>query len=227
MSEAPQGWYDDPRDPSKELFWDGERWNGERAKQLSTTPAPAPASSPSKQGGTHWFVWVMAAVAAVALLVAIGSSGGDSGDQREHRQSAAAELPPSASPTDRVEAALDHVQGPVEDPEISDVSFGPASLTVTAKTPEGGFEGTSTQDLDWQAQAIFGAVYGEADYAKATVIVFRGGLMNSATGESLPNAKTGSYYLDPELAKRIDWANPDRIDWSLYRTFASPALKQD
>jgi hypothetical protein len=66
---------------------------------------------------------------------------------------------------------------------------------------------------------------------RRVVLTFRGGLVDSRTGEELPNAPTGRYAIEQAEAKRIDWSDEDAIefgiDWSLYRTFTHPALKQD
>ena len=56
-------------------------------------------------------------------------------------------------------------------------------------------------------------------------------LVDTETGKDLPNANTGIYTMSRGEARRIDWSNDDAInytiDWSLYRDFAHPALKQD
>lgn len=59
-------------------------------------------------------------------------------------------------------------------------------------------------------------------------MVFRGGLIDSATGGEMPNAPTASYNIDGTDARRIDWSDEEalyNIDWSLYREFRHPALK--
>ena len=137
--------------------------------------AMAPAST---SGGNRWFVWLLGGLAVVGLIAAIGSSGDESGggDGSGGRQAdPVAEWPANASPNDRVDAALTNVEGPVEDPKIEKVSFESVGVDVTAKTPEGGFDGASTQDLDWQAEAIFAAVYDQADYDESALLTFRAG----------------------------------------------------
>jgi hypothetical protein len=104
------------------------------------------------------------------------------------------------------------------------------STSVVIKTPEGGFEGASTKDLDGAAAAVFNTVYGKGGYpAKETVVVFRGGLVDTETGKDLPNVNTGIYTMTKTQADRIDWSDSDavqfNINWANYRDFAHPALK--
>ena len=57
---------------------------------------------------------------------------------------------------------------------------------------------------------------------------FRGGLVNSATGGDLSNAKTVSYRMDRRAANQIDWSDEEAlfsIDWGIYRLFCHPAIK--
>ena len=60
--------------------------------------------------------------------------------------------------------------------------------------------------------------------------MFKGGLVDSSTGQELPDVNAGIYTMPAAQAKRIDWSNEDallNINWSLYRDFCHPALKQD
>lgn len=104
-------------------------------------------------------------------------------------------------------------------------------IAVTFPTPEGGLDGASTGDLNDQAAETFRAIYGIAGFARKSVIVFKGGLVNSETGEDLPDVNTGIFSMSKAKAKRIDWSDEDvwryTIDWTLYRDFVHPALKQD
>ena len=80
--------------------------------------------------------------------------------------------------------------------------------------------------------AIFSAIYGDAEWKKTgTVIVYKGGLVDSKTGQELPDANTGIYTIKQGEASQIDWSDQDTIDfsidWSLYRDFVHPALEQD
>ena len=204
--------------------------------------------------------WVIIVFVGLSLLTAIGAlipaeedgDGGGSGQQAAEEQPAEKERgggseeqtseeqpseeqtseEPTESPQDRVTQALADAEGPVEDPEVTDVQFGKKEVEVTAKTPEGGLEGPSTADLDRLTGAIFAAIYGDAGWNKTgAVAVYKGGLVDSKTGQELPDANTGIYTISRADASKIDWADQDTIDfgidWSLYRDFAHPALKQD
>lgn len=133
----------------------------------------------------------------------------------------------------RLKAALDDAEpagaGMVK---VLEIDYG-KSLTVELKTPEGGFEGASTHDLDNSAAAVFKAVYGVADYpaTKETVAVFKGGLVDTETGKDLPDVNTAIYTIKGRQANRIDWDDDDavmyNIDWSNYRDFVHPAIKSE
>jgi len=100
-------------------------------------------------------------------------------------------------------------------------------LYIILSTPEGGFQGPSTDDADALASAAFAKVYPTGWNGPATV-QFRGGLQSSATGKALPNAAAFTYRMTPGRAKQIDWSDEDTlysIDWGLYRTFCHPAFK--
>jgi hypothetical protein len=140
------------------------------------------------------------------------------------------------TPQKRVRDALAEVGGEktlaIEDPEVKDITFDPLGkhMAVVAKTPEGGFDGASCEDLDRQAGAIFAELYDEAGWRGDAVVSFQGGLVDKATGRDLPEAKTGFARMRAGQAKQIDWANDDalaNIDWSTYREFCHPAVKQD
>lgn len=132
---------------------------------------------------------------------------------------------------EKVRVALKNIDGTVQDPVIKKVAFG-EELSVYAKTPDGGAQGPSTGDLNRQAGDIFQAIYGPGAYKKTgAILVFKGGLVDTETGKSLNNANTGIFSISRRQARAIDWSDDDAvkylIDWTNYRDFASPALKQD
>ena len=96
---------------------------------------------------------------------------------------------------------------------------------MTIETPEGGAEGASVNDLDGSAAAAFEAVYVDAGWRGDATVQFTGGLVDTSTGRDLPNARTGLYRLTAKQAQRINWDDAELIDWSIYRVFAHPALK--
>lgn len=170
---------------------------------------------------------------AVALFVAgcsdTTSPSSSTSDSKDNSSQAAPakELSPKA----KVKAALNNIDGAVEDPVIKKVEFGD-DVTVYAKTPEGGVQGASTGDLNRQAGEMFQAIYGPGEWKKTgATIVFKGGLVDSSTGKDLPNVNTGIFSMTKGQAKKINWADDDTIDytidWTNYRDFAHPALKQD
>lgn len=104
------------------------------------------------------------------------------------------------------------------------------AVVVTAATPTGGFDGASTGDLNRAVAPIFKAIYGEAGYHREAIVVFRGGLVDSNTGEDLPDAKTAQYRMTRTDGDRIDWSDEDRllnVRWQNFREFAHPAIKDD
>jgi hypothetical protein len=98
------------------------------------------------------------------------------------------------------------------------------------ETPEGGFEGASCGDLNDGARAIFQKIFNDAAWSGGAAVIFRGGLVSRATGEELPDVNTGIFTIHADQASQIDWSNEDavqfNIDWSIYRDFCHPALKQ-
>ncbi len=109
--------------------------------------------------------------------------------------------------------------------DIKDIELFPAVANITVETPEGGLEGASVADLDGSAAAALEAIYGDADWQRGATVKFIGGLVNSRTGQDLPNAETGLYRVTAKEAQQIDWDNASAVDWSFYRLFAHPALK--
>ena len=115
------------------------------------------------------------------------------------------------------------------DVKIKTVDFYGDFAGVTAETPQGGLNGASCGDLDQAAGAIFEKIYKDTGWKGSGYIEFQGGLVNSATGKELPNEMTGNFSMDPGQAKQINWSNSDElsnIDWSVYRAYCHPALKQ-
>jgi hypothetical protein len=139
--------------------------------------------------------------------------------------------PRPATPKERVRGALgDEVEagGYAGNVQIQDLAFEGREAQVTAKTPEGGFEGPSCADLDEGARAIFETVYNDGGWSGGAAVVYQGGLVDSSTGEELPGANTGIFTMPAGQARRIDWSDEDallNIDWSIYRDFCHPALQ--
>ncbi len=241
--KAPAGWYDDPEVEGGKRYWDGSQWTDQRQ-------APKPPSAivanyrrilPSRTA--RIIFWIATPIVVIIVLAGIfgetpedqESNGAGSGEAQTSEPEATmaeeVEESPEPSPADQVSSAVEDVDGPVEDPEVSDVQVNGKFVTATVQTPEGGLEGASTQDVDWMAGAVFADIYDEAEFQGDAVLTFRGGLADTRTGEDLPNAPTARYAIKQAEAKRIEWSDEETIvaviDWSLYRDFAHPALKQD
>lgn len=103
------------------------------------------------------------------------------------------------------------------------------ALEIHLKTPEGGFNGPSVDDLDDQAAGAFHAIYSDTDFTGTTYLFFEGGLINAKTGREAPDAQTGSFAMKKGEARQIDWFDEDTvqygIDWSQYRTSVSAVLR--
>jgi hypothetical protein len=114
--------------------------------------------------------------------------------------------------------------------EVADVSFEGREVLVYLKTPEGGLQGASCGDLDDGARAVFKKIYGDAGWPKGAALVYQGGLVSTKTGEELPDVNTGIFTMHASDANQISWSNDDalnyNIDWSNYRDFCHPAMKQ-
>jgi hypothetical protein len=133
-----------------------------------------------------------------SILILIGSGCGDSSTSAEGTTAEGSGAPTAtagpATPKDDVREALGdevHASGYAGDLEIKDVSFEGTEAQVTAKTPEGGFEGASCGDLDDGAQAVFETIYNDGGWKGAAVLVYQGGLVDTATGEELPTRTQG------------------------------------
>lgn len=137
---------------------------------------------------------------------------------------------PPPSPEDKVREALGNSVSSdfaVGDAEVRSVNRSGSLMYIVLGTPEGGFDGPSTDDADALASAAFAKTY-LADWKGPTTAQFRGGLQSSATGKALPNAVAFTYRIEPAFAKQIDWSDEDTlfaIDWGFYRTFCHPAFK--
>jgi len=171
-------------------------------------------------------------VVSFTFLIAAWSVGCSTTDEgRSASDGSTSEAGAPTSNRERLRSALDDAE-PAGFGEVSvrAIEFGRA-LTIYLRTPEGGFDGPSWDDLDDSAAAAFKAVYAEARYpaTRETVIVFQGGLVDTRTGKELPDANTGIYTMKGAAARRIDWSDDDvvsyNIDWSNYRDFAHPALE--
>jgi hypothetical protein len=114
--------------------------------------------------------------------------------------------------------------------EVQDVSFEGREAQVTVTTPEGGFQGASCGDLNDGARAIFAKIYNDAGWTGGAAVIFKGGLVSTVTGEELPDVNTGIFTMHADQAAQIDWSDEDalsyNIDWSYYRDYCHPALKQ-
>jgi hypothetical protein len=112
--------------------------------------------------------------------------------------------------------------------EVHSVNGTRRVVNVTLDTPEGGFEGPSTQDMDALVSVTLAKVYGEAHWKGDAYVVFEGGLIDTANGRPLPDAPTTSYRMQHRLAQQVEWSNEQalyNINWSLYRTYCSPVIK--
>ena len=99
---------------------------------------------------------------------------------------------------------------------------------MTVHPPGGGFQGTSCEDLDNGAQAVFETIYNDAGWQGDATVVYQGGIVNEATGKELPGANTGLFKITAEQAQEIDWSNEDAlsdVDWSTYRKFCHQAFQ--
>jgi hypothetical protein len=142
------------------------------------------------------------------------------------------ETPTASTPKDRVREAVGSevdASGYAGTLEVRDVSFEGNEAQVTVTTPEGGLQGASCDDLNEGAKAVWTKVYNDAAWNGGALVVFKGGLVSTVTGEDLPDANTGIFTIHADQAAQIDWSDDDallNIDWSYYRDFCHPALKQ-
>jgi hypothetical protein len=170
-----------------------------------------------------------------SILILIGSGCGDSSTSAGGTTGEGSTTPTAtespATPEERVREAIgDEVKagGYAGDLEVKDVTFEGKEAQVTVKTPEGGLEGASCGDLDDGAQAVFETIYNDAEWKGGAVTIFQGGLVDTQTGQELPDVNTGIYTIHAGKARQIDWSDEDallNIDWSNYRDFCHPALQ--
>lgn len=181
--------------------------------------------------------WALIICGGVVLLIIIGSVGGsDSGSDSASSGDQAAATQNESKPkskNQRLKAALADATPPgAGEVTVDKIDYG-RSLNITLKTPEGGLEGASVNDLNNSMAATAEAVYGVAKYpaTKELVVAFRGGLVDTDTGKDLPNVNTAIYTLPYSKARQIDWADEDTvyytINWSNYNDFTHPAIKSD
>jgi hypothetical protein len=170
-----------------------------------------------------------------SILILIGSACGDSstsaGGTNTEESSTPTATESSVTPEERVREAIgDEVEagGYAGNLEVKNVTFEGKEAQVTVKTPEGGLEGASCGDLDDGAQAVFETIYNDAEWKGGALTVFKGGLVDTQTGQELPDVNTGIYTIHAGQARQIDWSDEDallNIDWSNYRDFCHPALQ--
>lgn len=152
-------------------------------------------------------------------------------ERDQPRREQTEEPAPSPSAEERAREALgDEISSDVAvgDSQVRSVKVTGQLMDITLATPEGGFEGPSTDDVDGLASAALARIYEDADWHGAAFVEFRGGLVDSATGRELPNAPTASYRVERRRAEQIDWSDEEVlfvIDWSIYRGLCHPALK--
>jgi hypothetical protein len=188
----------------------------------------------------RWWQWAILTLVALIVLAGIFGDAEDSGDTDDGNRSAEVtrekdeQSEPRESVEDRVREALDDVDptdflAVADSLEVKELERLPRIINVTLETPEGGFEGASVADLDGSAAGAFQAIYDEVGWNKAATVTFEGGLVDTRTGKDLPNEETGIYRVEAREARQIDWSDDEtlavNIDWSLYRVFASPSLK--
>jgi hypothetical protein len=240
-----EGWKADPIGASDFRWWDGSNWTERVGTEKRTTPQPPPQRG---KGGfwdsiRAWPTWVkvVVGVAGVLFIVAVAlapeeeetkepdSVTMESNAEETETPAESQEAPPT--PEEKLRDALSGAEGLVEDPQVKDVQIAGNSVTVTARTPEGGLEGPSTTDLNYMTSGLLKAIYGQGDFDGDATIEFTGGLIDSSTGQDLPNDLTAKFYMPAGKAGQIDWTDDDTIDyaidWSLYRTFVHPAIKMD
>lgn len=135
--------------------------------------------------------------------------------------------PPSVET--QVREAIEGSGMAMEDNNVRDIYRTGNMLEIHLVTPKGGLNGPSVDDLDDQAAGAFHAIYGDTEFKGSTALFFEGGLINAKTGQDAPDAQTGSFAMRKGEASQIDWSDEDTvrfaIDWSLYRTGVSPAIR--
>jgi hypothetical protein len=100
--------------------------------------------------------------------------------------------------------------------KLLDANIHRGTTTLVFRTPKGGFDGTSRDDLNDAAGTAFAAAYGKVHYpANETMIVVRGGLVSTATGRDLPNVNTAIYTMTKRQAAKVAWDNEDAVKYTI------------
>jgi hypothetical protein len=249
-----EGWKTDPTGASEFRWWDGGKWTERVGKGQSTASSAAPANTKNLWSQLKgWPTWAKIVVPIVGIVIVAAALTPDEESSDPEPATVTQEAAPESASTDETEttaeeqpsdpiepegtrsddlkAAVDDVEGLVEDPTIKAFFHEGNTVVVIAETPEGGLEGPSTTDLGYMASGLFEALYGEGGFKGNTTIKFSGGLVDTSTGKDLPDMLTAEYEMKQAEARRIDWSDQDAIDygidWSLYRTFVHPAIKMD
>jgi len=203
-----------------------------------------PPTAPTSGNRFDWFVRhkVWTAIGAIVILIAIISSATSGGGSKKNAASTTGVTQPTTStgsnteptqpqsPVDRVRSALGssvHSDLAVGDSKVRSVSRGGKLLTIILSTPEGGFQGPSSDDADGLTSAALAKAY-LAGWNGPAFVEFEGGLASRATGQDLPNAEAFAYRMGGGVAKQINWSDDNAlfsIDWSIYRIFCHPAFK--
>lgn len=194
--------------------------DSENSEDGDATPAATNEADPAAAGGEH---------RADEREANLRQEEAAESDQRQREQSERQVAAPSSE--ERVRRALgEEVSSDVAvgDSEVRSVAVNGQLVDITLSTPEGGFEGPSADDTAGLASAALAKVYEDAGWHGAAFVEFQGGLIDSATGRSLPNAPTANYRVERSAAKQIDWSDDEVlfvIDWGIYRGLCHPALK--
>lgn len=147
------------------------------------------------------------------------------------RESEPVEKPQPAKPADQITAALEDVPDSNYDANVKDVYDLGGKTVIELETPEGGFEGGSSADMNNMVAAVSRRIFTETDLRRPVVIQFSGGLVNAKTGADLPDLVTGVYKISKPETRQVDWDDKNLvmygIDWSLYRTMLHSAIKKD
>lgn len=69
----PEGWYDDPDDPTQWRYWGGRTWTEHRAPKQAPQPAARPSATDDKP--TWRRLWPVVAILVVVTIIALGQSG--------------------------------------------------------------------------------------------------------------------------------------------------------
>jgi len=169
----------------------------------------------------------------LAILAALALLAGGCGSEEESDVSDSSSKAESKRP-EKPKSTKQRLKEAIEDSpnvEVKRLDVTKTRLDIRLKTPGGGFSSVDGGDFDRHVLQTFGAVYGKVKYtgSKETVIVFKGGLVDKATGKEL-DANAAIYTLKRDEAKKIDWGDGDsdalyNIDWKIYRDFLHPAFQ--